>query len=76
MLNYAGGKSEDQTDGQLFVEIADEKGQPIYLSTTAFQSMIGSATYLNIVIAADAKPLGDPPAAVRSSAFPDATEKG
>jgi hypothetical protein len=75
ILNYAGSKSKAQADGQFFVEIADKKGRPFYLSTTRFQPVPGNATYLNITLPADKKPLGDPPAEIRGTAFPNPTRK-
>ena len=75
VLNHAGAKGEAPTDAQLFVEIADKKGQPVYLSTSNFQPVTGSATYFNIALPAKNKPLGDPPAALRPGAFPDLTKR-
>lgn len=71
LLNYVGPKGKTQTSGQYFVEIADKNARPFYLSTTAFQPVTGSATYLNITLPADKTPLGDPPAELRTDAFPN-----
>jgi hypothetical protein len=75
VLNHAGAKGEAPTDAQLFIQIADKKGQPVYLSTSNFQPVIGSAIYFNIALPAKNKPLGDPPAALRRGAFPNPTKK-
>jgi len=66
------GQSADETSPQLFVQITNSKRQPIYLSTTAFQPTIGTATYQNFLLPAGEKPIGDPPAAVRKGALPPA----
>ena len=59
-----------QMSSQLFVEIANSKGQPIYLSSTAFQPTLGVATYQNITLPAGEQPIGDPPPAIASVALP------
>ena len=64
------------TRRELFVEVADNKAQPVFLSTTAFEPVIGSATYQNIVLPADQQPIGDPPPEIRRVAMPKATKKG
>ena len=60
----AGGASD------LFVEIADRKGQPVFLSTTAFLRVVGSATYQNIVLPAGKQSIGEPPPEIRQVAQP------
>jgi hypothetical protein len=60
---------------QLFIEIANANGQPVFLSKTALQPQLGSATYQNITLPAGEKPIGDPPAAIRPIALPPA-QKG
>ncbi len=78
-LSYPGvDAASEKTPGaqaapDLFVEAVDTKAQPIYLSATAFQPVIGSATYQNIVHAA--QPIGDPPPEIRQVAIPKATKK-
>jgi len=62
------------TTPELFVGVVDTKAQPVFLSTTAFQPVIGSATYQNLP--AGQQPIGDPPAEIRQVAIPKATEKG
>jgi hypothetical protein len=72
LLSHAGPntKASSHSVTPLFVEIANTKGQPIYLGTTAFQPAPGSATYQNITIPSGAQPIGDPPPAIRSVAIP------
>jgi hypothetical protein len=60
---------------ELFVEVADTKARPVFLSTTAFQPVIGSATYQNVVLPAGQQPIGDPPPVIRQAAIPKATKK-
>jgi len=63
------------TTAELFVEVADTKAQPVFLSTTAFQPVISSATYQNVVLPAGQQPIGDPPPEIRQGAIPKATKK-
>jgi hypothetical protein len=60
---------------ELFVEVVDTKARPVFLSTTAFQPVIGSATYQNVVLPAGQRPIGDPPPEIRQVAIPNATKK-
>ena len=55
---------------QLFVEIANTAGKPVYLSTTAFEPSIGNAIYQNITLPAGEPVLGDPPAEISRTALP------
>jgi hypothetical protein len=83
-LNFAGdsGTGQDQAPQaapaaaaptpQLFVQIANASGQPVFLATTAFQPALGAPTFQNIVLPAGEKPLGDPPPEIRKIAFPPA----
>jgi hypothetical protein len=63
------------TTPELFVEVADAKARPVFLSTTAYQPLIGSATYQNLVLPAGQQPIGDPPPEIRQVAIPKATKK-
>lgn len=75
LLNYAaagtaGDKSAPAPDArtlELFIEVADLKARPVYLSATAFQPVIGAATYQNVVLPQGAQPLGEPPAEIRKA---------
>lgn len=79
LLNYAGPDSATQNKSakqaaaaapDLFVEVADAKAQPVYLSTTAFQPAPGSATYQNITLSPGNASIGDPPEQIRNVAIP------
>lgn len=84
LLNHAGpdeaaqGKSsasaKQAAAPELFVEVADAKAQPVYLSTTPFQPAAGNATYQNITLSAGNAPIGDPPAQIRSVAIPESDQ--
>jgi hypothetical protein len=63
------------TATQLYIEVANPDANPVYLSSTAFQPVLGSATFQNIVLPAGGQPLGDPPAAVREVALPQQQAK-
>jgi hypothetical protein len=83
LLNYTGSdpasrdKSATATQAQpeLFVEITDSKARPVYLSPTAFQPVLGSATYQNIVLPTDDQAIGAPPAQIRKVALPKRKKK-
>lgn len=77
LLNYAGPNAAAQNESvkaasapDLFVEVANGKGEPVYLGTTPFQPAIGAATYLNIVLPAGNVSIGEPPANIRDVAVP------
>jgi hypothetical protein len=55
---------------QLFVEIANTSAKPVHLSASAFQPVVGNATYQNITLLAGEPELGDPPEAIRKVALP------
>lgn len=55
---------------QLYVAIADAKGEPVYRSSTAFTPNPGVATYQTHVLPAGGKPIGDPPPEIRNIALP------
>jgi hypothetical protein len=60
---------------QLFVEVVNTKAQPVHLRTTAFQPVIGNATYQNIVLPAGEKPIGVPSPEIRAVALPKRKKK-
>ena len=74
LINYAGpaGAADKAAAAApaLFIEVADTKGNPVYLSPTAFQPQLGVASYQTIVLPAGAQPIGDPPAEIRAVALP------
>jgi len=55
---------------QLYVAVANAKGEPIYRSSTAFTPNPGVATYQTHVLPAGGKPIGDPPPEIRNIALP------
>lgn len=54
----------------LMVEIANDKGQPVYRSATAVPPSIGIASYQNIMLTEGNQQIGDPPAAIRAVGMP------
>jgi hypothetical protein len=61
---------QSQTTPALYLEIADTKAQPVYLSASPFQPTIGSATYQNVTLPSGDQPIGDPPDSIRKVAMP------
>jgi hypothetical protein len=80
LINYApGGQTGAQgTAGQngsaaapsLFLEVANKKAEPVYLSATAVTPVLGQATYQTITLAAGEPILGDPPEEIKRIAMP------
>ena len=60
---------------QLFIEIANEDANPVYLASGPFQPVTGAASYQTIVLPAGGKPIGDPPPEIRREALPDGSRK-
>jgi hypothetical protein len=73
-LSYDGTESKIPSHAapELFIEVANTKGQPVYLDDNAFQPMPGSATYREVV--SGTQPIGDPPDAIRNIAMPGQKE--
>ncbi len=75
LINYAGtptpAGAAPPAPPQLYIEVANTKAQPVYLSTAVFSPALGSTTYQNITLPAGEQPLGDPPEAIRKVALPD-----
>jgi hypothetical protein len=76
-LNYAGLDPVEQDKSakaaatpDLFVEVANAKGELVRLSPTPFQPTAGGATYLNIMLLAGNESSVDPPAQIRDVAIP------
>ena len=61
--------------GDLYLQVVNDKAEPVYLSATAFQPRVGSATYQVVTLAAGEPKLGDLPAAVRTVAMPKPKNK-
>jgi hypothetical protein len=80
LLNYPGPdaatKANSATSAKeaaapdLFVEVADANAAPVYLCTTPFQPVPGTATYQNITLTPGNASIGDPPAQIRKVAIP------
>jgi hypothetical protein len=77
LINFVGTPAQTpapattaQSPPQLFVEVANASGLPVYLATTAFKPAVGVATYQNVVLPAGGQPIGDPPADIRKVALP------
>jgi hypothetical protein len=68
LINYPGDDSG--ASPQLFIEVANAKAEPVWLSATVFQPAAGSVTYQNITLAAGEQPIGDPPEEIRKVALP------
>ncbi len=83
LLNYAGADpasgekpaTATQAQPELFVEVTDSKAKPVYLSPAAFQPVLGSATYQNIILPTDDQAIGAPPAQIRKVALPKRKKK-
>jgi len=76
-LNYAGLDPVEQDKSakaastpDLFVEVANAKGELVPLSPTPFQPTARSATYMNIMLLAGTTSSIDPPAQIRDVAIP------
>lgn len=66
-LAYSGS---GENTSNIFLQIVNDKAQPVYISTTVFQPQTGAANYLDITLPAGEPILGDPPAAIRAVAMP------
>jgi hypothetical protein len=83
LLNYAGPEAAAQDKPakvapapDLFVEIANAKTKPVFLSTIPFRPTAGGATYLNVVLPSGNVPIGDPPPQIRHVAVPPTRKTG
>jgi hypothetical protein len=57
---------------ELYLEVTNQKRQPVYLSSTPFEPTPGTATYVNITLEAGGQPIGEPPPGARGAAVPPA----
>jgi len=73
LINYAGDCADQPA--QLYIEIVNQSENPIYLSTTAFQPLLGGTSTQSITLPAGEPVLGDPPPAIRAVAFPVKVKK-
>jgi hypothetical protein len=71
----AQGRASSLAAPSLFIEVANAKSEPVYLSTAAFQPTVGAATYQQIIIPSGSQPIGDPPDAIRNVAMPGKKEQ-
>jgi hypothetical protein len=55
---------------ELYLEVTNQKRQPVYLSSTPFEPTAGTATYVNIYLGAGGQPIGEPPPGAQRSAVP------
>jgi hypothetical protein len=74
VINYPGAENAPAAPA-LYLEIANAKAQPVYLSTTAFQPQTGVATYQDITLPPGEPVLGDPPTRIREIALPQTDNK-
>jgi len=56
--------------GDLYLQVVNANAEPVYLSATAFQPHVGSATYQVVKLPAGEPKLGDLPSAVRNVVMP------
>lgn len=56
---------------RLLLEITSEDEQPIYIDASPVPLTVGRASYRSIVLPPGQRPLGNPPEAVRRTAFPE-----
>lgn len=86
LLNFAGPDpaSQDKSQAaapapasqpQLFIEIANKKALPVFVSTTPFQPVEGAATYQNITLPNGGQAIGEPPPEIRDVALPSKKKK-
>jgi hypothetical protein len=68
-----GGWAQPDTTVQapaLYIEITNPSVQPVHLSTTALAPSLGTAVYQALSLPSGEPPIGEPPSAVRTIAFP------
>lgn len=70
LLNYPGDSDKPADTPKLFVGLVNAAGNPAYLSPTAFQPVMGAATFQTITLPGAAKTLGDPGRPIRAVALP------
>ena len=70
LINFAGTTDTQTSAPQLYIEIANASGKPIYLGTDVFSPAPGSTTYQNITLPAGEHPIGNPPQNIRGGAIP------
>jgi hypothetical protein len=62
----ASDKNDTKTSSSVFLEVLDQKRQPLYIDASPFELAVGSVLYRDIVLSSQT-PLGRPPQGVRSA---------
>ena len=75
LISFEGTKDSHASAPQLYIEIANASGKPIYIGTDVFSPAPGSTTYQNITLPAGEHPIGNPPSVIRESAIPGSKKK-
>ena len=75
LISVAEAGAHLSNDQPIFLEVADAKSHPVYLSDSPVEPVPGVALYQKIVLAAGGKPIGDPPKAIRGTAIPAKPKK-
>jgi hypothetical protein len=78
LINYTGDPQQQQSTQtqtgaqtpQLFIGVVDQDRNPVFLSSTPFQPLLGSAAFQIITVPAGGQTLGDPTQPIRNVAFP------
>jgi hypothetical protein len=64
-----GTSSTEAKAGAMYIEIASDKGLPIFLDSASFTPVNGQAVYKSITLASQT-PIGDPPCSIRELGIP------
>jgi len=75
LITVAEAGAQSSNDQPIFLEVADAKSRPVYLSDSPVEPVPGGVIYQKIVVAAGGKPIGDPPKAIRGTAIPAKPKK-
>src|ERR1700744_2670205 len=76
LISYGGDTQQGQPaptqtqTAQLFIGVVDQDRNPVFLSSTPFQPVLGSASFQIITVPAGGQTLGDPTQPIRNVAFP------
>jgi hypothetical protein len=70
LVNVADSNALSANAKAIFLEVADIKSRPVYLSPSLSGTALSGELYQKIVLPPGAKPIGDPPKAIRGSAIP------
>lgn len=75
LINYAasaqGGATQNASaTPNIYLAVANNKAEHVYLGATAFSPVLGQATYQTITLAAGEPILGDLPAEIKRVAMP------